>query len=109
MNDRTPLTETVYLVLLSLIEPGHGYVIMQRILTLSDGRVNMAAGTLYGALDNVQSAGWIKRVPSSHKRRKVYQITEAGLEVLLEDRKRMKQLVDVTDGVLDEKGVGKNA
>jgi len=47
-----PLTETVYYILLSLLEPSHGYMIMQKIEEISEGQVRMAAGTLYGAIEN---------------------------------------------------------
>ena len=42
------LTEAVYYILLSLVEPKHGYGIMQNVEMLSGGRVRLAAGTLYG-------------------------------------------------------------
>mgnify|MGYP003380244977 CR=1 FL=1 len=54
------LTEGVYYILLSLLEPMHGYGIMQNIEKMSDGRVHMAAGTLYGALNTLQEKGWIR-------------------------------------------------
>ena len=44
-----PLTETIYYVLLALIEPAHGYAIMQKVEELSSGQVRLAAGTMYGA------------------------------------------------------------
>ena len=57
MNDNIALTETTYYILLSLLEPGHGYAVMQKAEELSEGRVRIAAGTMYGALDNL-SNGW---------------------------------------------------
>ena len=47
------LTEAVYYILLSLTEPLHGYGIMQNVAQLSNGRVNLAAGTLYGAINTL--------------------------------------------------------
>jgi len=64
------LTEGVYYILLSLQEPLHGYGVMQYIEELSDGRVTLAAGTLYGALDSLlekaglswqQSSGYLSK------------------------------------------------
>ncbi|MBE6072007.1 MAG: PadR family transcriptional regulator, partial [Clostridium butyricum] len=40
-------------ILLSLKEPSHGYAIMQKVEELSDGRVRIAAGTMYGAIENL--------------------------------------------------------
>lgn len=45
-----PLTETVYYVLLALLEPLHGYAVMQKVEELSGGQVRLAAGTMYGAI-----------------------------------------------------------
>jgi DNA-binding PadR family transcriptional regulator len=49
--DQSPLTEPVLLVLLSLAQqPRHGYSIMKDVEQMSDGRVMLSTGTLYGAL-----------------------------------------------------------
>lgn len=50
MEDKAPLTEGVYYILLSLYEPRHGYGIMQFVSELSNGRVELGAGTIYGAI-----------------------------------------------------------
>ena len=55
------LTEAVYYILLSLIRPMHGYGIMQNVEQLSGGRVKLAAGTLYGALNTLLEKGWITK------------------------------------------------
>ena len=47
------LTESTYYILLSLYHPQHGYGIMQQTEQLSGGRVRLAAGTLYGALNSL--------------------------------------------------------
>lgn len=57
------LTEAVFYILLSLDEPLHGYGIMQNAERLSNGRVRLAAGTLYGALDTLQKRRWIEPAP----------------------------------------------
>lgn len=50
-----PLSETMHLIILALRKPLHGYAIMQLVNEMSDGEVNIAAGTLYGALDNLKN------------------------------------------------------
>ena len=77
-NKHLPLTETTYYILLALLEPGHGYVIMQRVEDLSDGDVRIAAGTMYGAIENLLKLKWIKSIPSNDKRRKVYAVADKG-------------------------------
>ena len=53
MADIPALTEATYYILLSLYTPQHGYGIMQQAEALSHGRVHLAAGTLYGALNTL--------------------------------------------------------
>jgi DNA-binding PadR family transcriptional regulator len=67
---------------------------------LSAGDVRMAAGTLYGAIENLLKLKYIEPVPSEDKRRKVYVITEKGKGILKLDLKRMKHMVDVSDELL---------
>ncbi|RJE83976.1 PadR family transcriptional regulator [Paenibacillus sp. 1011MAR3C5] len=92
-----PLTETVYYILLALIEPAHGYAILQKVEELSHGQVRMAAGTLYGAIDNLMKLKWIQPVPSEDSRRKVYVITEQGVSMLRADFDRMLHMINVTN------------
>jgi len=94
MNENIALTEAVYYILLSLYAPQHGYGIMQQTEQLSGGRVHLAAGTLYGALNTLCEKGWIaalKEEPGS--RRKEYQLTEKGLSILKNELERLQQLV----------------
>lgn len=98
-----PLTETVYYILLSLLEPAHGYLILQKVEELSGGQVRMAAGTLYGAIENLLKLKFIQPVPSEDSRRKVYLITEKGKEVLRLDLDRMKHMVQITEAFIKEK------
>ncbi|MFF2480245.1 PadR family transcriptional regulator [Paenibacillus sp. NPDC058071] len=101
MNDKhLPLTETVSYILLALIEPAHGYLIMQKVEELSDGRVRMAAGTLYGAIDNLLKLKWIEPVESSDGRRKVYAITGKGKEILVRDLERLKHRIAIANSLL---------
>lgn len=92
-----PLTETVYYILLALLEPAHGYVIMQKVEELSDGAVRMAAGTLYGAIENLLKLKFIQSVPSEDSRRKVYIITDEGKRVLRLDFERINHLIKITE------------
>ena len=65
MNAQAALTEAVYYILLSLVTPRHGYGIMQETERMSQGRVKLAAGTLYGAINGLLDKGWIKAVPGA--------------------------------------------
>jgi len=98
-----PLTETTYYILLALRQPGHGYAIMQKIEELSSGKVRIAAGTMYGALENLSKQKLIMPVLSEDARRKIYLITKEGTQVLALEVERLKQLIDVYN-MDDERG-----
>ena len=89
------LTEAVYYILLSLLEPRHGYGIMQNAEALSNGRVRLAAGTLYGAINTLLEKGWITALPGDkNARKKEYVITDEGRIVLQNELKRLEELLD---------------
>lgn len=95
------LTETTYFILLALYKPNHGYGIMLRADELSGGRVHLAAGTLYGALNTMAEKGWIRLLPEEPgSRKKEYQLTDLGLEILKTETNRLKELADCGDRVL---------
>lgn len=87
------LTEAVYYVLLSLQVPRHGYGIMQFVQELSHNRVQLAAGTLYGALSSLVEKGWIEAVEGASGRKKEYVITIDGQSVLEAELVRLEELV----------------
>ena len=75
----------------------HGYGIMQKTSTMSNGRLILSAGTLYGAISNLLDKGWILPCGESSDtdgRRKLYQITDKGQEVLLAEFQRLEELVE---------------
>ena len=89
------LTEAVYYILLSMMQPLHGYGIMQNVESLSGGRVRLAAGTLYGALNTLLEKGWISALPGEKdSRKKEYLITELGKAAVAQELLRLKELLD---------------
>ena len=98
----TALTEAVYYILLSLMEPLHGYGIMQNVERLSGGRLRLAAGTLYGAISSMLEKGWITALDNAaDSRKKEYVITEAGKVILQAEYQRLRELVDNGRAVLE--------
>ena len=98
------LTEAVFYILLSLQKPLHGYGIIQNVEELSKGRVKLAAGTLYGALNSLVDKGWIDALPENpESRKKEYVITANGLAVLKEELSRLSELVDNGNRILGGK------
>ena len=101
MPEQIVLTEATYYILLSLVTPRHGYGIMQRAEELSSGRVRLAAGTLYGALNSLCEKGWIVPLPGeAGSRKREYRITEKGLAVLTDELGRLRELVENGEAVL---------
>ena len=89
------LTEAVYYILLSLLEPLHGYGIIQNAEKLSGGRVRLAAGTLYGAINTLLEKGWITALAGeADSRKKEYLITEAGRAALENELLRLSELLE---------------
>lgn len=100
-NPTVALTEAVYYILLSLIEPLHGYGIMQNVEVLSYGRVRLAAGTLYGAINTMLGKGWIRALPGEKdSRRKEYVITDLGRDILNGEIVRLKELLSNGNRIL---------
>ncbi|MBR6802019.1 MAG: PadR family transcriptional regulator [Eubacteriaceae bacterium] len=104
MADNIVLTEGVYLILLSLVNPLHGYGIIKSVSEKTNGRVNLAAGTLYGAISNLLNRGWIVELDGeAGSRKKEYIITEAGKDALMTEYRRLKELVMLAGDVLEER------
>jgi DNA-binding PadR family transcriptional regulator len=95
-NKLLPLTETTFYIMLSLVEPSHGYAIMQNVEQLSHNKVKVAAGTLYGAIENLLKQKLIVEVKDEDKRRRVYTLTPEGNELLKLEIERLKHLISIS-------------
>ena len=93
-NERGALTEAVFYIILSLFEPMHGYRIMQTVRELSNGRVDLGAGTLYGAINTLLEKKWIKPVAGElDSRKKEYEITPLGKTIVQAEIIRLDELL----------------
>ena len=86
-----PMTETAFYILLCLKKPNHGYGIVQTVERLTDGAIRLAPGTMYGSLSKMEKDGLIRFIREEEKR-KIYQITDLGLEVLQMELNRIERL-----------------
>ncbi|EGD46432.1 transcriptional regulator PadR family protein [Ruminiclostridium papyrosolvens DSM 2782] len=94
-QERGALTEAVFYILLSLYKPLHGYGIMQNVKDLSKQRVNLGAGTLYGAINTLLEKNWIKAINvEKDSRKKEYEITDLGKEIINGEIVRLDELVE---------------
>jgi DNA-binding PadR family transcriptional regulator len=83
-----PLTESTTYILLALVEPLHGYALMQKVDEMSQGTVRIGPGTLYGAFSQLEKEGLIIMV-KEEERRKSYALTSKGKQVLAEQVRRL--------------------
>ena len=86
-----PMTETAFFILLCLRKPNHGYGIVQTVEKLTDGAIKLAPGTMYGSLSKMEKDKVIRFVREEDKR-KIYEITELGTEVLDIELRRIERL-----------------
>ena len=98
------MQEPTYFILASLLdEARHGYGIIKRAAELSGGRVNLAAGTLYAALDRLESAGQIRAGRSEvvkGRARRYYELTPSGSAALRAEAARMAAAASVVTGAV---------
>ena len=107
ISDYLPLTEATYYIMLSLTEPIHGYGIMQNAEVVSNGRVVLGPGTLYGALGKLENEGLIKQVKPEEvvdSRRKYYVLTEYGKKVVKMEYQRIKKMVHESEKIIKKMG-----
>jgi DNA-binding PadR family transcriptional regulator len=101
MNIQThlPLSETTFFILLSLAqEPRHGYAILKDVETLSDKRIRLSTGTLYGALKRFLEGGWIEKTSEpigsqNGRQRQTYRLTSKGRRILESETRRLGDLL----------------
>ncbi|HXU18809.1 MAG TPA: helix-turn-helix transcriptional regulator [Terriglobales bacterium] len=96
--ENLPLTEPVFLVLLSLAQrPRHGYSILKDVEQISGGRVVLSTGTLYGALQRLLSEGWIERFEEqdTSREKRAYRLSSKGRRNLEAEIERMRHLTRV--------------
>ena len=102
-NKYLPLSEATYYILLSLMEPLHGYGVMQKVAEISQGTVSVGPGTLYGAFSTLEKEKLILKI-KEEDRRKCYVLTPKGKQVLLSQIKRLEIMtgngIDVKDDLV---------
>jgi len=93
--EQLPLTEATFFILLSLSSgKKHGYAIMKDVEHLSDARICLGTGTLYGALSRLLDQGWIERIEEeqeTRRPRKAYVLSELGRRILMAETSRLQK------------------
>lgn len=92
-GNTAPISETAYYILLSLMDIRHGYGIIQYVEELTEGRIRLGAGTVYGTLSRMEKDGLIRAI-AEEERRKLYRITKAGIDLLRLEIARIKEMYE---------------
>jgi DNA-binding PadR family transcriptional regulator len=103
LSDAKPLSEPVLLILASLAdEARHGYALIKDVERLSDRRVRLSTGTLYGALRRLLGAGWIEEFHQSDRSRdkQAYRLTASGRRQLQAEVSRLRHVTKVATASL---------
>lgn len=87
-----PMTETAYYILLSLNQSRHGYGIMQHVEEITESRIKLGAGTMYGTLSKLEKDHLIIPV-AEEERRKIYRLSDKGKTVLQLEMERLTELL----------------
>jgi len=98
-----PLTDLTFQVLVTLGDDAaaHGYAIGKEIEERTGGRLNPTTGSLYQALRRLSVAGLIAEskpeapIGADDSRRKYFQLTSFGREVVALEVARLEELVSV--------------
>ncbi len=96
-----PLTSSNFYILFALAGgEQHGLGMAAEIAERTDGDVELGPGTLYTAIQKMESAGLIKESTSRRRddkddsRRRYYRITSAGRHALEGEVRRLARIVD---------------
>lgn len=92
-----PMTESGFYILFCLKRPQHGYGISRQVKQMTGGDLTISAGTMYGTLSKMEKDGLIAFVKEEEKR-KLYQITELGQEILNLELRRIERLYKNSKG-----------
>ncbi|GAA4608420.1 PadR family transcriptional regulator [Actinoallomurus liliacearum] len=96
------MSEPTYFILAALLDgPLHGYAIIKRAEEQSGGRVRLAVGTLYGALDRLAGSGLIavdREETVGGRPRRYFRITEDGADAVTEEAQRMARAARIVFG-----------
>lgn len=96
LDSLLPLTPTAFHVLVALANvPRHGYAVAREVEELTEGRLVMGPGTLYGSLQRMLASGLIREAENPGdeglhaERRRYYAITAVGSAALRAESARL--------------------
>ncbi|MFE2724718.1 PadR family transcriptional regulator [Kitasatospora sp. NPDC059327] len=93
MTERAMQEPTLLLLTALADAPRHGYALIQEVSAISEGRVKMRTGTLYGALDRLLQQGLIEVAAEEvvdGRARRSYALTKDGRAALAAEAGRLR-------------------
>ena len=83
--------------------PIHGYELARELERRSEGYFHLKASTLYSALRRLESRGLVSSSWQlvSKQRRRYYELTEKGRQILAEELAQWQKFLGATDRVID--------
>lgn len=98
------LTDTMYFIMLALLNPQHGYAIMKEISEVSHGHFEIGPASMYTTLKKLTKLHFLEMLETKD-RKKVYQLTPLGKEKLQQEVARRKKFYQVGETALKKAGV----
>lgn len=104
MEEKIPLTEASFYILLAVYKPNHGYGIIGEVSAMTRERVQMGPGTLYGAINSMLARGLIRLYSEDKesRKKKEYLITEKGRQILAQEVIRLQELLKNAEEIMRE-------
>ncbi|HEY3475116.1 MAG TPA: PadR family transcriptional regulator [Anaerolineales bacterium] len=100
MEDILPLSPAIFYILLALPDgPKHGYAIMKEVEEMTEGKITLGPGSLYGSIKRLLKDKLIAETDHrpiralDDERRRYYQLTDYGRQVLAGEVKRLARAV----------------
>ena len=96
VHDHLPLAPRDLMILAVLAEgPLHGYGVVKAVETRSESGVLLDPANLYRVLRRMAGLGWVRKVENPEEpRRRTYEITATGRQVLSAELGRLERLLD---------------
>lgn len=102
MNKSEQLTDSMFYIMAALTKPRHGYAIMSLIEESTNGAITIGPASMYTIIKKLLKQEWIYLHDGSDSRRKTYLLTDKGREVLEEDVKIRKLMIQLAETGLKE-------
>ncbi|MDY0394299.1 PadR family transcriptional regulator [Virgibacillus halophilus] len=102
MKTTGQLTDSMFYIMATLTKPRHGYAMMNLIEETTKGAITIGPASMYTIIKKLLKQEWIYLYDDSDARRKTYLLTKKGREILAEDLKLRKLLIQLAESGLKE-------